>query len=102
MKRITRTHARLAGGARLTMDRSGLVTARPKVRMPVFPLRIVLHLVLGALLLKAALLAAMGAGAYDETLQALSSGSMPERVGAVIMTVDPVTEILAAGMARIF
>ncbi|MGZ9811247.1 hypothetical protein ACXN5S_12365 [Pseudoroseicyclus sp. H15] len=101
LKRIKKTHLRLADGAQLHMDKSGLVTAQPRTRL-VFPWRVVLHLVVGALLLKAALLAGLGPAAYAETLQSLATGTTPERVGAFIMQADPVTELLAAGLGKIF
>ncbi|NDV01852.1 hypothetical protein [Pseudoroseicyclus tamaricis] len=101
LKRIRKTHTRLAQGMTVRMDRSGLVTPQPRRRMPVFPLRMAMQLLLAALLLKAALIAGTDGATYSETLQTLRSGTTPERVGAFIMEPDPVTRVIASGFSRI-
>jgi hypothetical protein len=95
LKRIDRIHK--AGGA---FEASGAIgrafytsMARPRRRSASWlkPLAIVLA---GVLLFKIAVYGQLGAATYDARIALLADGSSLDKVGAWMMTVDPVTQKL--------
>lgn len=87
-------------GVRLHVDKDGLITARPR-RSFVVPLRSMLLLLVVLTGFKAAALAQLGPQKYDENLAALAEGTIVEQAGAVLLSPDPVTEIIARPLVRV-
>lgn len=101
IRRLLRKHDRLAQGVVHRVGPDGLITAHPRRRMPLPPLRAIVMILAAAFVFKAYLLYALGAATYDERLAVLETGNLFEQAGAVVMTPDPATEWMAAQMTRI-
>lgn len=102
LKGLGRKHANLARGHTTKVDHNGLITAVPKrSRRRSFPLRGTVLLVLGFIGFKAFILAAIGPTGYGERLATLQGGTSVERAGAMVLAVDPVTQMLADLMGPI-
>lgn len=96
LARIDRIHA--AGGAfeaAGSLGRSYFDAARPKARRS-FPWRGVALILLGALLFKGTLLAALGDSVYEARVTALAEGSIPGQICAWVLTADAPTQLVAA------
>jgi len=101
LKRIVRRHDKMSNGVVRTVKSDGLIVARPRLYKPKFPLKgLIIVLALG-FLFKGFLLAYIGDAGYTERLTALQSGTVVEQVGAWVMQPDPVTTIVAGGIAAI-
>ena len=102
LKRIVRRHDKMAtGGVVRAVNSDGLIVARPRLYKPKFPLKgLIVVLALG-FLLKGFLLAYLGEEAYAERVATLQAGSTLEQVGAWVMQSDPVTAVVAGGVATI-
>lgn len=73
------------------VGKDGLISAYPRRRMPSFPLRGIVILVMTAFLYKAVMFAWLGAAAYGDCIEALAQGTIVEQVGAWILQADPAT-----------
>ena len=78
------------------IGKDGLISAYPRRRLPRFPLRGFAILFIAALLFKGTLLATLGSGVYQQRVELLTGGSLPERVGGWVMQIDPATEAIAS------
>jgi hypothetical protein len=95
IQRIDRHHRKLAKGFEISMDRDGLVVARPRRKSSGLPARGLFFCLVTLLLFKGFLLAQIGPDAYGERMSALENGTVVEKVGAYAMRPDPVTHWLA-------
>lgn len=98
MRRISKTHARLARGYVTSVNHDGLIIARPVRQGLRFPFRGLFMSFLVLLAFKAFILASLGTGAYSARLDRLESGTTVEQLGAYIMKPDPVTQWIAFQM----
>lgn len=95
MERILRKHQNIAHGYVPVLTEDGLIVAAPKKRPLRLPLRLFATTLILAMAFKVMLFVAIGQAAYNERVAALQAGGEWERVGAWIMTADPVTVWLA-------
>lgn len=95
MERILRKHQRMSHGYVPVLTEDGLIVPAPKRRPIRLPLRLLSLVLIGVVAFKVMLYVAIGAGAYDQRVANLQAGTEWERVGAWIMTADPVTVWLA-------
>lgn len=91
LQRIEANRARLKRGYALTVDRDGLIVARPRAIKRSFPIKGIVLLVVGFLCFKALLIAYMGIGTYQDRVAGLENGATTEQVGAWFMQADPVS-----------
>ncbi|ETX15485.1 hypothetical protein OCH239_16860 [Roseivivax halodurans JCM 10272] len=94
-QRIRNRHRRLAGGYVTRLNANGVIEHRParRVNVPLAaPLAILVATFLG---LRILLLSQLGAAQYSHHLNMLSQGGLAERIGAALLTPDPVTEAVA-------
>jgi len=91
MRRINRRHSKLSHGFVTRVTDDGLVIAKPRKPRGYAMLRGVYLLVLVMFIFKGFLHANLGAVAYQERVDSLTSGNAIEQVGAFAMTADPVT-----------
>jgi hypothetical protein len=96
LARISHNRAQMKHGYSLSVDRDGLIVARPKSRRSGFPLKLVVLFVVGFLGFKVLLVAFLGLGTYESRVSDLQNGAAVEQVGAWFMQADPVTVDLAA------
>lgn len=99
--RIVRKHSRMQHGVVHKIDHNGLIVARPRVYNPKFPLKGLMMVLATAFLLKGYMMAALGAGLYDEKVALLAQGTYIEQAGAWMMQSDPATEFVAARFAEL-
>lgn len=95
LRRIVRSHQRMANGVAYRVDQNGLITAKPRIYNPKFPLRGLILLVGAAFLFKGYIYASLGANTYSERVAGLAEGSLIEKAGAWIMQADPATLAVA-------
>lgn len=94
--RISHNHATMKRGYSLTVDRDGLIVARPKKRRGGFPLKLTLMFIVGFLGFKILLVSFLGLDTYEHRVNELQKGAVVEQVGGWFMQADPVTVQLAA------
>ncbi len=93
---VRKNHARLARGYVTKINKNGLIEHRPRRgRKARGPVRLVLYLILSLLAFKGFLLSELGAEDYLARVATLSQGTTVERVGSVLMSVDPATQWIA-------
>ena len=100
MERIVRKHQRLARGYVPAITEDGLIVAKPK-RSVKLPWRSVLLLLVVGFGFKMYLFASIGPEAYETRIARLAQGTQVERMGAWMMTADPVTVSVAERLAPI-
>lgn len=93
---LGRKHAEMGNGYTTNVRNDGLIVVKPK-RQPRrgFPLKGLLALVLGFFVFKGFMLASLTEITYNERIGKLQQGSQLEQVGAYLMQVDPVTQVIA-------
>jgi hypothetical protein len=95
LRRIDRRHRTLSRGFVLSVDRDGLIVARPETSRFRFPWRVMLFLLVAVMGFKVLLHATIGPEAYAERLARLSDGTVAERMSAYALHADPVTVWIA-------
>lgn len=90
MRRIVRQHEALAKGYVTSVTADGLIVMRPKRRLR-FPWRGALFALVVVMAFKGFLHAYLGAANYGAHVATLQAGNAAERIGAYIMSADPVT-----------
>lgn len=95
LRKIVKSHQRMANGVAYRVDGNGLITAKPRVYNPKFPLRGLILLVGAAFLFKGYIYATLGAETYGERVSGLSQGALIEKAGGWIMQADPATLAVA-------
>lgn len=101
LKRIDRTHRKVAQGYVTSVNHDGLIIAVPRrrrVRVPFGGIALIAMAVIG---FKGLVHAHLGAVAYDERISSLSAGSSVEKVGAWIMQADPVTRAVSQAVSTL-
>lgn len=101
LKRIVRRHDKMSNGVVRTVTSDGLIIAKPRLYKPRFPLKGLLVVLMLGFLFKGFLFAYLGEGAYGDRVAALKSGTVLEQAGAWVMQPDPVTYIVAEGIATV-
>jgi hypothetical protein len=91
LRRINRRNRVLSRGFVLSVERDGLIVARPETSRFRFPWRVMLFLLVAVLGFKTLLHAYIGPEAYAERLARLSSGTVAEQMSAYVLHADPVT-----------
>ena len=91
LRRIDQQHRAMARGFVLSVNRDGLVVARPETRRARFPWRVTLFVLLAVMGFKVMLHAYMGDSAYDERVARLAGGTTAEQLGAYVLSADPIT-----------
>ena len=95
LRRIDRRNRSLSRGFVLSVDRDGLIVARPESSRFRFPWRVTLFLLVAVLGFKVLLHAYIGPEAYGERLARLADGTAAERMSAYVLHADPVTVWIA-------
>ena len=96
LRRIDERHQKLARGVEISVQKDGLIIARPARSAARFPWRGLLMILVAMMAFKGLLHAQIGAETYAERVIALSNGSFIEQAGAWFMKADPVTLWLSA------
>lgn len=91
MRRISRRHSKLSHGYVTTVNDDGMVVAKPKRKSRMTTVRALALLLLVMLAFKGVLHAQLGGAEYAARVDSLAAGTTVEKVGAWIMTADPVT-----------
>jgi hypothetical protein len=102
IRRLLRKHDRLSHGVVHRVGPDGLITAHPRRRVPLPPVKAILAILAFGFVFKAYLLFALGPSTYDERVAVLEAGSLFEQAGALVMQPDPASSWLAGQMARFF
>lgn len=92
----------LRRGYTAQVDKNGIIVAKPKARRLRLPIRGFALMVLGFFVFKALVLSANGPDAYTDRLASLQNGTVIEAVGARILAIDPVTQLLANQLGPLF
>jgi len=95
---LSRKHAAMSQGYKTTLRSDGLVLAKPKSRKLRILWRPVLVMAVLVTMFKVYVLVSLGPQDYAARVARLEQGSDVERVGAVLMTADPVTRAFAAAL----
>ena len=91
MRRITRRHTQLSKGYVTSVNDDGLVVAKPRRKFSRSTLRGIAIVIIALMGFKAFLLNELGATDYLQRVENLSSGSVFEQAGSVLMAADPIT-----------
>ena len=102
LQNLSRKHAAMSGGFTTHLRKDGLVVVEPKragrsIGLPIRPLMIV---ALTVMVFKAYALASLGPADYQARLDRLALGTKLEQTGAWVMSIDPVTAIVASQLSR--
>jgi hypothetical protein len=95
LRRLVRQHEALSHGYETRIRRDGLLIVTPKRQSRGVSLTAIVTFLGLFLVLKAVLVAQIGLQGYEDRVFLLQSGTVVERIGAMIMQVDPVTAYLA-------
>lgn len=101
IRRLIRKHDRLQSGVVHRVGPDGLITAHPRRRLPLPPLRAIVMILAAGFLFKAYLLYALGTATYEERLATLQSGNVFEKAGAVVMQPDPASTWIAGQLSEL-
>ncbi|NNE87483.1 MAG: hypothetical protein HKN27_05345 [Silicimonas sp.] len=91
MRRISKRHSKLSQGYVTSVNPDGLVVAKPQRRSRRGTIRGLVILLTVMFVFKGVLHAQLGAGAYEDRVNALKAGSVVEQAGAWVMSPDPLT-----------
>ncbi|WP_278921367.1 hypothetical protein [Pseudophaeobacter profundi] len=89
--RLQTKHAAFSRGYTARVQSDGLIIVEPRRLRSRVSGRVFLLILTGFLIFKAFLMAAVGFASYDERVNKLASGTMIEKLGAVLMQADPVS-----------
>jgi len=101
VRRIRKSHARLARGYVTSINHDGLIIARPRRAGFVFPFRGLFFACLVLLAFKGFVMASLGAETYEDRVSRLAAGNAVERAGAFVMAADPITNWVSAQFAKL-
>jgi len=76
------------------VGRNGIIVAKPKRARINLPVKGILLFVLGFFCLKALMLYSNGPETYNDRLVTLQNGNFVEAIGARIMAIDPLTQLI--------
>lgn len=95
LRPLLRKHHAMSRGYVTRMRPDGLIVVKPRRVQSRVPGRSVLLFLAAFLVFKGFLLAHLGSETYGERIARLNDGSMIEKVGAFVMQVDPVSQLIA-------
>ena len=101
LDRINKRHGKMANGYVTVMNADGLLVNRAQRRGFRFPWRFVALLAVSFIVIKAILIAGLGASEYQARAVSLQAGTTVEQFGAWAMQPDPVTNWVAAQIRAI-
>jgi hypothetical protein len=101
MRRINRRHTKLSQGYVTAVTDDGLVVAKPQKRRSGATLRGLVLIATVILVFKGFLLAQLGVDAYNDRVDRLAAGNVVEKVGAWVMTADPVTVSISSHLSSL-
>lgn len=101
LRRIVKSHQRMANGVSYRVDANGLIQAQPRIYNPKFPLRGLILMIGTAFLFKGYIYATLGVATYTDRVSALADGTLIEKAGAWIMQADPATLAVAEVLGSI-
>lgn len=96
IRRIEAGRTRLKRGYSLTVDRDGLIVARPRPARRGIPWKGLMLTVVGFIAFKTLLIAYLGIQTYQDRVGALQDGAKIEQVGAWFMQADDISVMMAA------
>ncbi len=102
IKKVQRSHLRMARGYDAKVGRDGLIVFRPRRRKASLPLRSLALLVAAFFGFKVLVLMQIGDLTYQTRIDAMMSGSVVELAGAYVLQIDPVTRLIAQQLAPLF
>ncbi|MEL7345185.1 MAG: hypothetical protein AAFN59_10045 [Pseudomonadota bacterium] len=91
MRRIERRNRALSKGYVMSIDRDGLIVARPARRTSSMIWGLLLKIAIIVMAFKVAAYSIIGATDYTFRVEALAQGTTAEQIAAWIMTADPIT-----------
>ena len=93
---LERKHAKMGKyGVYTRVDKNGVVSLKAKRARIYFPAKGLLILAASFFVFKAFILSANGPDAYNDRLAMLESGTVVEVIGARLLQVDPLTQLIA-------
>ena len=101
MRRISRRHSQLSQGHVTAITEDGLVVARPRRRGQGSLLRGFIIILAILIPFKGVLHSRLGAEAYQERVENLSTGNLVEQAGSYAMYADPVTIWISAQVSSL-
>lgn len=99
LSKLTKRHEAMSRGYVATLRGDGLIVLEPRKLQFQFPIRGFVLLMLMFMTFKGYMMAALGEADYAERLAVLQSGSIFEKVGALIMGLDPVSRVIGAALS---
>ncbi len=102
LKRIDRTHRKVAQGYVTSVNHDGLIIAVPRRRRVRVPFGGIAMIAVALLGFKGMVHAHLGPSAYEERIASLSAGTSVEQVGGWIMQADPVTLAVSQAFMTLF
>lgn len=92
VRRVTRQHSKMNNnGVVRKVGKDGLISAYPRRRLPSFPWRGLIILMMAAFFFKAIMFASLGAATYGDRVDGLAQGTVVEQIGAWLLQADPAT-----------
>lgn len=92
---LERKHRELAKGYVTKVNPDGLIVVAPKYPKGSMRARLTVGIILGFFLFKCVTMVLVGPALYESRLEELRQGTGPERFGAWIMQVDPISGFVA-------
>ncbi|MGI9370709.1 MAG: hypothetical protein ACR2O2_17920 [Ruegeria sp.] len=102
VSRLNKKHDKLNRGYRATVRSDGLVVMKPLRVRSAIPLKVLVMIVCGFFAFKAFLLSVLGSSGYELRVNSLNEGTPVEQAGAWVMQTDPLSELLAQQMNKVF
>ena len=103
LNKVVRNRERMRrNGVVRRVGKDGLIRSRPRLVRPIFPLKGALLIAVLFIAFKALLFAQLGAGNYALKVEALRTGTIVEKAGAVLMQEEPVTRALGGYLKQFF
>lgn len=91
LKRISKNHARLRGGRKAVVTKTGLIVAKPRYSQARFPFSALLMVIAVAFGLKCYIYVQDGAKTYEARVAQIAGDTLPEKFGAWLLQADPAT-----------
>lgn len=101
LRRLTRKHRAMANGYSMQVRPDGLIVSKPRRVRRGISARSVLIFLAVFMLFKGYLIAFHGVPGYEDRVERLRAGSLPEQAGAFVMQVDPLSALAARHLAAL-
>ncbi|MFD0860175.1 hypothetical protein [Roseovarius aquimarinus] len=99
LKKLRKSHTRMARGYNATVGRDGLIVFRPRPRRRGLPLRGIALTIAAFFAFKVLVLLNLGEPSYQARAAELAAGTAVEQAGAWLMQIDPFTRLIAQQIA---